>query len=77
VYKALKVFNVPFVSRDDSPKELEQSPVPAQERAGRDDVQGLRPCGIEADKHKHDEAIAVLDLRMIYGASKHDELLAQ
>ena len=60
-----------------SPDELEKSPVPTQERARLDNVQGLRPCGVEAGKEKHDYTIAVLDLRMIYGAAKHDELLAQ
>jgi hypothetical protein len=51
--------------------------VPTQERAGLDDVQGMRPCRVEASEQEHDYTIAVLDPRMIYGAAKHDELLAQ
>ncbi len=54
-----------------------EPPVPTQERAGLDNVQGLRPCGVEAGKQKHDQTIAVLDLQMIHGPAKHDELLAK
>jgi hypothetical protein len=64
-------------SRLASPDELEEPPVPTQERAGLDNVGGLRPCRVEAGKQNHDYTITALDLRMSYGAAKHDELLAQ